>query len=100
MDIEEDRPVFLRVFNPTLHLVGLGVGFEVDHIAAVFLQGEDLLNGSMTPFGRLQRTFGAAAVDAFAPPVVGRIDDAIGSQSIGDFSQSISTSRTKTASRS
>lgn len=49
MDIEEDCPVFLRVFNPALHLVGLGVGFEVDHIAAVFLQGEDLLDGGMVP---------------------------------------------------
>ena len=37
MNIEEDRPVFLRIFNSALHLVGLGVGFEVDHIAAVFL---------------------------------------------------------------
>ena len=45
MDIEEDRPVFLRVFDPLLHLVGLGVAFEVDHIAAVLLQGEDLLDG-------------------------------------------------------
>ena len=37
MDIEEDRPVLLRIFNPALHLVGLGVGLEVNYIAAVFL---------------------------------------------------------------
>ena len=66
VDIEKDRPVFLRVFNPALHLVGLGVGFEVDHIAAVFLQGEDLLNGGMVPLGRLQRAFGAALADPLA----------------------------------
>ena len=27
MDIEEDCPVFLRVFDPLFHLVGLGVAF-------------------------------------------------------------------------
>ena len=52
VDIEKDRPVFLRVFNPALHLVGLGVGFEVDHIAAVFLQGEDFFDGGVVPLGR------------------------------------------------
>ena len=57
MDIEEDFPVFLRVFDPLFHLVGLGVAFEVDHIAAVFLQGEDLLDGGVSPFGRLHGTF-------------------------------------------
>ena len=36
---------FLRVFDPLLHLVGLGVAFEVDHIVAVLLQGEDLPDG-------------------------------------------------------
>lgn len=33
VDIEEDCPVFLGVFNPALHLVGLGTGFEVHHIS-------------------------------------------------------------------
>ena len=66
MDIEEDCPVFLRVFNPAFHFVGLGIGLEVDHIAAVFLQGEDLLDGGMVPLGRLQRAFGAALADPLA----------------------------------
>ena len=57
MDIEKYRPVFLRVFDPLFHLVGLGVAFEVDHITAVFLQGEDLLDGGVSPFGRLHGTF-------------------------------------------
>ena len=66
MDIEEDCPIFLRVFDSALHLVGLGVGFEVDHIAAVFLQGEDFLDGGMVPLGRLQCTFRTALTDPFA----------------------------------
>ena len=57
MDIEEDRPVLFRVLNPLFHLVGLGVAFEVNDIAAVFLQGEDLLDGGVSPFGRLHGTF-------------------------------------------
>ena len=73
MDIEEDCPVFLRVFNPALHLVGLGVGLEVDHITAVFLQGEHLLDGGMSPLGRFQGAFGAAAVDTLAKPFAGAV---------------------------
>ena len=89
MDIEEDGPVFLRVFNAPLHLVGFGVAFEVDDIAAVFLQGEDFLDGGMSPFGRLQGTFGATAFDALVPPVVSWIDDPILAQGVCNFSQSI-----------
>ena len=37
MDIEENSPVFLRVLDPLFHLVGLGVAFEVDDIAAAWL---------------------------------------------------------------
>ena len=59
-----------RLFAP-LHLVGFGVAFEVDDIAAVFLQGEDFLDGGVSSFGRLQGTFGAAAVDSLVPPIVG-----------------------------
>ena len=71
VNIEEDRPVFLRVFDPLFHLVGFGVAFEVDDIAAVFLQGENFLDGGVSSFGRLQGTFGAAAVDSLVPPIVG-----------------------------
>ena len=59
-----------RLFAP-LHLVGFGVAFEVDDIAAVFLQGENFLDGGVSSFGRLQGTFGAAAVDSLVPPIVG-----------------------------
>ena len=51
MDIEEDRPVFLRVFNPALHLIGFGIAFEVDDIAAVFLRGQNLLDCGEQPSG-------------------------------------------------
>ena len=50
VDVEEDGPVFLRVFDPLFHLIGFGVAFEVDDVAAVFLQGEDLLDGGVAPF--------------------------------------------------
>ena len=66
MNIKEDGPVFLRVFNPALHFVGLGIGLEVNYIAAVFLQGEDFLNGGMVLLGRLQCAFGAALADPLA----------------------------------
>ncbi len=41
MDVEKDRPVLLRVFDPLFHLVGLGIGFEVDHVPAILLRGQD-----------------------------------------------------------
>ena len=69
VNIEEDRPVFFRVFNAAFHLVGLGISLEVDNIAAVFLQGKDFLDGGMVPLGRLQRTFGAALADPLAGAV-------------------------------
>ena len=71
MDIEEDCPVFLRIFDPLFHLVGLGVAFEVNDIAAVFLQGEDLLDGGMPPLGRLHGAFRPAPARPTAAPVVG-----------------------------
>jgi hypothetical protein len=37
MDIKEDGPVFIRVFNTALHLIRLGIALEVNDIAAVFL---------------------------------------------------------------
>lgn len=56
VDVEEDRPVFLRVFNAAFYLVGFGIAFEVDDIAAVFLQAEDFPNSGMAPFGRPSHT--------------------------------------------
>ena len=81
-ELEEDGSVFLRVFNAPFHFVGFGIALEVNDISAVFLQGENFLDGGMSPFGRLQGAFGAAAVDALAPPVVGGVDDPIPAQSV------------------
>ena len=93
MDIEEDRPVFLRVFDLLFHLVGLGVAFEVDDIAAVFLQGEDLLDGGMPPLGRLHGAFRPATARPTAAPVVGGIDHTIGGKAGGDFRQPVTLQR-------
>ena len=73
MDIEEDCSVFFRVFNPAFHFVGLGISLEVNYISAVFLQGEHLLDGGMSPLGRFQGAFGAAAVDTLAKPFAGAV---------------------------
>ena len=47
MDIEEDCPVFFRVFNAALHFIRLGIALEVDNVTAVFLQGKDLFDGGV-----------------------------------------------------
>ena len=93
MDIEKDCPVFLRVFDPLFHLVRLGVAFEIDHIAAVFLQGEDLLDGGVSPFGRLHGAFRPTPTRPTAAPVVGGIDHAIGGKAGGNFRQPVPLQR-------
>ena len=89
VNIEEDRPVFLRVFDPLFHLVGFGVAFEVDHIATILLCGKDFLDCGVAPLGRLQGTFGAAPACTLAAPVIGRVDDTISTESGGSFSQPV-----------
>lgn len=66
MHIEEDRPVFLGIFNAALHLIGLGIALEVDNVAAVFLQSEEFLDSGMVPLRRLQRAFRPALADPLA----------------------------------
>ena len=89
VDVEEDCPVLLRVLNPLFHLVGLGVGFEVNHVTAILLQGEDFLDGGMSPFGGLHGAFGTAPAGPFAPPVVGGIEHPIPLQRGGGFRQPV-----------
>ena len=93
MDIEKDCPVFLRVFDPLFHLVGLGVAFEIDHITAVFLQGEDLLDGGVSPFGRLHGAFRPTPACSTVAPVVGGIDHTIGGKAGGGFRQPVPLQR-------
>ena len=49
MDILEDDPVLPVILQPFLVLVRLGVGLEVEDVAAVFLQGQDLGHGGAVP---------------------------------------------------
>ena len=83
VDIEEASLVFLRFFNAAFDLIGLGVTFEVDCIAAVFLQGEDFLDGGVSLFGGLHGAFAAGTVNAPAPPVIDGVDDPIRSKGGG-----------------
>lgn len=90
---KENRPVLLRVLDPLLHLVGLGVGFEVNYITAILLQGEDFLDGGMSPFGGLHGALGPAPACPLAPPVVGGIEHPVFLQRGGGFGQSVAVQR-------
>ena len=89
MDIEEDCPVLYRVLNPLFHLVGLGAGFEINHVAAILLRGENFLDGGMSPLGRLHSALGTAPAGPLAPPVIGRIEHPILLQRSGNLRQSV-----------
>ena len=65
MNILEDDPVFFRVIDAGLILEGFGVGLEIDHIAAVFLLGQDFTNGAVFPSVRVWLRLFAAPADAF-----------------------------------
>ena len=93
MDIEEDRPVLLRVLNPALHFIGFGIAFKVDDIATVFLRGQNLLDCGVPPFCGLHGAFGAASACTPAAPVVGRVDDPIRTEGSGSFSQPVPVQR-------
>ena len=49
MDILEHCPVFFRIVEPRLLFEGFGVGLEIDHITAIFLQGQNLCDGGFAP---------------------------------------------------
>lgn len=93
MDVEKDCPVFLRVFNPPLYLVGLGIALEVDHVAAIFLQGKDFLDGGVVPLGRLQRTFGAALADSLAGAVGRGVQNPGGTERCCDLHRAVAFQR-------
>ena len=69
MNILDDDPVSFRVIEAGLILEGFGVGFEVDHIAAVFLLGQDFANGTVFPSVRVWLRLFAAPADAFVVPI-------------------------------
>ena len=64
-----------------------------DHIAAVFLQGEDLLDSGMPPLGRLHGAFRPTPARPTAAPIVGGIDHAIGGKAGGNFRQPVPLQR-------
>lgn len=49
MHILEDGPVLPVVFKAVLVLIGLGVGLEVENIAAILLEGQDFGDGRTVP---------------------------------------------------
>ena len=49
MDVLEDDPVLPVILQPPLVLVRLGVGLEVEDVAAILLQGQELGNGETIP---------------------------------------------------
>ena len=50
VNILEYNPVFFRIVVPFLILVGFGISFEVDDIAAILLLGKDFGNSGFAPF--------------------------------------------------
>lgn len=65
VNILEDDPVFFQVIDAGLILEGFGVGLEIDHIAAVFLLGQNFTNGAVFQSVRVWLRLFAAPADAF-----------------------------------
>ncbi len=65
----EHQPFLFRVVDTAVILERLGVRFEVQHIAAVFLPLQDLIHGIRLPLVRIRLRFLSAAVDTFGRPV-------------------------------
>ena len=69
MHILENDPVFHRVLQTCFILEGLGVGFDVDHIPAIFLLCKNLGNCRFAPFIWVLLRFLSAAVKTLLLPV-------------------------------
>ena len=65
----ENHPVFLRILYPAFVFEGLGIGLEIDHVAAILLLCKDFLNGRFAPVVRILLRLFAAAVQSLAVPV-------------------------------
>ena len=61
VDVLKDLPIRRIVRDPFLVLEGLGVGFEVDHVSAVFLLSKDLGDGILAPFEGIDLRFLSSA---------------------------------------
>ena len=66
MDVSENQHIFRVVSDPLFLFVGLGIGLEVNHVTAILLQGQDFVDRSRAPVGRvvcfLPATFPALAL--------------------------------------
>lgn len=69
MDILKHLPIFTVIVDPLLILVRLGISFEIENVAAVFLRGENFCDGGTVPLGRLLLFAFAGAFDSFGKPV-------------------------------
>ena len=77
MDVLEHHPIFTVIVDPFLILVGLGISFEIENVAAVFLQGENFGDGGAVPLGRRLLFALAGAFDALREPVGPRGQDTV-----------------------
>src|SRR5699024_4755850 len=74
---QEDSPVLTVILQPPLIFVGLGVGLEVEHVPAIFLERQDAGDGGPVPVAGV--IFGSLSgpVDALLLPVEARRQDAV-----------------------
>ena len=68
VNILEDFPVFFGILKPFLVLKALGIGFEVYHIATIFLTNKNLTYGRAFPLVRVRLyLFTASAYTSLLP---------------------------------
>ena len=72
MHIFEHNPVFTVVVNALFVFVGFGVCFEIENIAAILLQGQDLGNRGAVPLRRRLLFALSGPLDALLKPVGAR----------------------------
>ena len=69
VNILEDHPILWVVIIPPFILEGLGIGLEIDNIAAVFLLREDFLHCGLAPPVRIRLRLFAASRKPLALPI-------------------------------
>ena len=89
VDVLEDDPVFPVVGEPLFVLVRLGVGLEVENVAAILLQREDVGNGGAVPHIRSAELASPRSIDALFPPIGNGGKDLFFGENRGDLLCSI-----------
>ena len=74
MHVLEYHLLFFRRFKTFLVFEGLGIGLEIDNVAAVFLPREDAGNGGTLPLAGVGLGFLTASAHAFFVPVGGAVE--------------------------